>query len=41
MYLNQVYLANGVYGIGTAAEYYFDKPASEAHAHARAPRSRA
>ena len=29
LYLNQVYLANGVYGIGTAAEYYFDKPASE------------
>jgi hypothetical protein len=23
LYLNQVYLANGVYGIGTAAEYYF------------------
>jgi membrane peptidoglycan carboxypeptidase len=29
LYLNQVYLANGVYGIGTAAEYYFGKPASE------------
>ena len=29
LYLNQVYLANGVYGIGTASEYYFDKPASE------------
>lgn len=28
MYLNDVYLANGVYGIGTAAEYYFGKPAS-------------
>jgi penicillin-binding protein 1A len=29
MYLNQVYLGNGVYGIGTAAEFYFEKPASE------------
>ncbi len=29
LYLNQVYLANGVYGIGTAAEYYFGKPASK------------
>jgi membrane peptidoglycan carboxypeptidase len=27
-YLNQVPLGNGVYGIGTAAEYYFGKPAS-------------
>ena len=29
MYLNQVYLGNGVYGIGTAAHFYFDQPASE------------
>jgi membrane peptidoglycan carboxypeptidase len=29
MYLNQVYLGNGVYGIGTAAEYYFGEPASK------------
>ncbi len=29
LYLNQIYLANGVYGIGTAAEYYFNKPASK------------
>jgi membrane peptidoglycan carboxypeptidase len=29
MYLNEVYLANGVYGIGTAAEYYFGVPASK------------
>ena len=29
MYLNQVYLGNGVYGIGTASEFYFKKPASE------------
>ena len=29
MYLNQVYLGHGVYGIGTASEYYFHKPASE------------
>ena len=28
LYLNDIYLGNGVYGIGTAAEYYFDKPAS-------------
>lgn len=29
LYLNQVYLGNGVYGIGTAAEYYFGKHASK------------
>ena len=29
LYLNDIYLGNGVYGIGTAAEYYFDKPAAE------------
>jgi membrane peptidoglycan carboxypeptidase len=29
MYLNQVYLGNGVFGIGTASEFYFKKPASE------------
>lgn len=28
-YLNQVYLSNGVYGVGTAATYYFDKPVGE------------
>jgi penicillin-binding protein 1A len=28
LYLNDVYLGNGVYGIGTAARYYFDEPAS-------------
>jgi penicillin-binding protein 1A len=28
-YLNQVYLGNGVYGIGTAARYYFDRKASQ------------
>lgn len=28
-YLNETYFANGVYGIGTAAEYYFGKPASK------------
>ncbi len=27
LYLNQIYLGNGVYGIGTAAEFYFRKPA--------------
>ena len=29
LYLNQIYLGNGVYGIGTAAEFYFHKPASK------------
>jgi membrane peptidoglycan carboxypeptidase len=29
MYLNEVYLGNGVYGIGTASRFYFHEPASE------------
>jgi membrane peptidoglycan carboxypeptidase len=29
LYLNQIYLGNGVYGIGTAAEFYFHKPAAK------------
>jgi membrane peptidoglycan carboxypeptidase len=29
LYLNQVYLGHGVYGIGTAAQYYFHEPASK------------
>ncbi len=29
LYLNQVYMGNGVYGIGTAAQFYFRKPARE------------
>jgi membrane peptidoglycan carboxypeptidase len=29
MYLNEVYLGNGVYGIGTAARYYFGEPAKK------------
>jgi penicillin-binding protein 1A len=29
MYLNYVYFGNNVYGIGTASEFYFHKPASE------------
>jgi membrane peptidoglycan carboxypeptidase len=29
LYLNDIYLGNGIYGIGTAAEYYFDEPASK------------
>ena len=33
LYLNQVYLGNGVYGIGTASEFYFHKPASQADPH--------
>ena len=28
LYLNEVYFANGVYGIGTAADFYFHVPAS-------------
>jgi penicillin-binding protein 1A len=28
-YLNRVYLGHGIYGIGTAADYYFSRPASE------------
>lgn len=27
LYLNKVYFANGVYGIGTASQFYFGKPA--------------
>jgi membrane peptidoglycan carboxypeptidase len=27
LYLNEVYFGNGVYGIGTAADYYFGRPA--------------
>lgn len=27
LYLNQVYFGNGIYGIGTASEFYFQKPA--------------
>jgi penicillin-binding protein 1A len=29
MYLNETYLGNSVYGIGTAARYYFHEPASK------------
>lgn len=29
LYVNQVYLGNGVYGIGTAAQFYYDKPAED------------
>jgi len=29
MYLNEIYLGNGVYGIGTAARYYFREPAAK------------
>jgi penicillin-binding protein 1A len=29
MYLNEVYFGNGVYGIGTAAQYYFQVPVSK------------
>ena len=29
MYLNEVYMGNGVYGFGTAAQFYFRKPARD------------
>ena len=29
MYLNQIYMGNGIYGFGTAADFYFGKPPSE------------
>lgn len=29
LYLNEVYFANGVYGIGTASQFYFRRPASK------------
>jgi membrane peptidoglycan carboxypeptidase len=29
LYLNQVYMGNGVYGFGTAAQFYFRKPARD------------
>lgn len=29
LYLNKIYFANGVYGIGTASQYYFGKPAGD------------
>ncbi|MGH2641890.1 MAG: transglycosylase domain-containing protein [Actinomycetota bacterium] len=29
LYLNQVYMGNGVYGVGTAAQFYFRKPARD------------
>jgi membrane peptidoglycan carboxypeptidase len=29
LYLNDIYLGNGIYGIGTAARYYFHEPASK------------
>ena len=39
LYLNQVFLGNNVYGIGTAAQFYFHEPASELSlAQARAAR---
>jgi penicillin-binding protein 1A len=29
LYLNEVYLGNGVYGVGTAADFYFHRPAAK------------
>lgn len=29
MYLNKVYMGNGIYGIGTASKYYYGKPLDE------------
>jgi penicillin-binding protein 1A len=33
IYLNDVYFGRGVYGMGTAAEYYFDRPAKRLRLH--------
>ena len=35
-YINKVYMGNGVYGIGTASEYYFDKPLKDLELHQQA-----
>jgi membrane peptidoglycan carboxypeptidase len=29
MYLNEIYMGNGIYGFGTASDFYFGKPATE------------
>ncbi|WP_235817524.1 MULTISPECIES: transglycosylase domain-containing protein [Gracilibacillus] len=29
LYLNEIYLAHGIYGIGTAADYFFNKPIAD------------
>ena len=41
LYLNDVYFANGVYGIGTAADFYFHVPASQVEADAERDARRA
>ena len=33
MYVNKVYMSDNIYGMGTASEYYFNKPASELQVH--------
>lgn len=35
-YINKVYMGNGVYGLGTASEYYFGKPLTELELHQQA-----
>lgn len=35
-YINKVYMGNGVYGLGTASEYYFGKPLAELELHQQA-----
>lgn len=33
MYINKVYMSDNIYGMGTASEYYFNKPATELQIH--------
>lgn len=35
-YINKVYMGNGVYGLGTASDYYYGKPLSELELHQQA-----
>ena len=39
LYLNEVYMGNGVYGFGTASQFYFRKPARRADVCSKGPRS--
>src|SRR5699024_7042981 len=35
-YINKVYMGNGVYGLGTASDYYYGKPINELELHQQA-----
>lgn len=35
-YINKVYMGNGIYGLGTASDYYFGKPLEELELHQQA-----